>query len=57
MPESVYSDDSKYLHVEQPLEGKSDVTDTEMDSYPGLEVVGVRKLSVFTTNASPFRKF
>ena len=57
MPESVYSDDSKYLQVEQPLEGKSDVTDTEMDSYPGLEVVGDRKLSVFTTNASPFRKF
>ena len=57
MPESVYSDDSKKRHVEQPLEGKSDVTETEMDSYPGLEVVGLRKLSVFTTNASPFRKF
>ena len=47
----------KYLQVEQPLEGKSEVTETEMDSYPGFEVVGVRKLSVFTTNESPFRKF
>lgn len=47
----------KYLQVEQPLEGKSDVTEIEMDSYPGLEVVEDRKLSEFTTNASPFRKF
>ena len=43
----------KYLQVEQPLEGKSD----DMDSYPGFEVVEVGKLSVFTTNESPFRKF
>ena len=47
----------KYLQVEQPLEGKSEVTETEMDSYPGFEVVGDRKLSEFTTDASPFRKF
>ena len=47
----------KYLQVEQPLEGKSEVTETEMDSYPGFEVVEVGKLSVFTTNESPFRKF
>ena len=46
----------KYLQVEQPVEGKSEVTETEMDSYHGLEVVGDRKLSVFTTNESPFRK-
>jgi hypothetical protein len=48
--------------VEQPLEGKSEVTDTDMVSCPGLDVEVIvemsgGKLLVFTTPAVLFKKF